>query len=243
MQGRIQELGLTEDFRIPSISKIMETITPNTKLIYLANPNTPTGNLVASREQINELLDLPLVVIVDECYYELTDFSVSDLLSDHENLIISRSLSKTYGLAGLRIGYLIAHEKLTKRLRNIGILVEPFSPVLSLVGAIAAVEDVKHLQNSLCKLQAAREKLRHGLESLDIIVYPSETTALLLDTVQLGINAQQFVNNLANQGVITKTCKVYGYSKETWVYFGVPRFDQVDQVLQKVEESLKMTVV
>ena len=131
MQGHLLKVGLTEEFMMPTVSMIAETITPRTKMIYLANPNVPTGNLIVDREQIIELLALPVIVVVDECYYELSEVSVSDLVFTHQNLIVLRSFSKTYGLAGLRMGYVIADENITFLLRHVETSIEPFPPVLS----------------------------------------------------------------------------------------------------------------
>jgi histidinol-phosphate aminotransferase len=239
MQGEVLQLWLLEDFRIPSLGAIKEAISPRTKLIYLANPNIPTGNMVATREQIAELLALPSIVIVDECYYELSGFSVADMIEEHRNLIVTRTLSKTYGLAGLRMGYVIAHSELTHVLRHVEVSLEPFSPAPSMAGAIGALEDEGHLQVSLDRLKRARRELNEGLEKLGIKVYPSETTALLVDTAPVGLTGKEFVDNLARRGVFTKTCDIYGAAKETWVYFGVPRLDQVKTVLEQVRDSLR----
>lgn len=239
MQGRILELGLTEEFKLPSISAILEKLTGMTKIVYLANPNTPTGNMVANREAIIQLLQHPVIVIVDECYYEMTKFTIADLVNQYTNLVITRSLSKTYGLAGLRIGYIIAHEDLSRLLRLVQLSLDPFLSLPSMAGAIAAIEDENHLHDALNKLTKSREILKQGLESLGLQVYPSETTSLLVDTNPVGLKAKQFISRLASHGILTKTCEVYGLAKDTWVYFGVPRLDKVRFVLDRVQESLR----
>jgi histidinol-phosphate aminotransferase len=238
MGGKMQKLGLSANFRLPPLRAISSSLSPNTKLIYLANPNTPTGNFVATREEIVELLSLPVIVIVDECYYELSECTVADMIHEHSNLIVTRSFSKTYGLAGLRMAYIVAHPELTQILRHVEMSLEPFPPAPSMSGAIGALEDEAHLRINLERLKRARSLLHKGLRELGIKVFPSETTALLIDTASVSLTGDQFVQSLAKHGVLTKTCEIYENSRETWVYFGVPRLNQVELVLERVRSAL-----
>jgi histidinol-phosphate aminotransferase len=94
-QGKIIELGMQSDFNLPTTEDISKHVSKDTKLIYIANPSTPTGNLVTTRKQIVELLQLDIIVIVDECYFEIAKVSMDDLITEFPNLVIIRSLSKT----------------------------------------------------------------------------------------------------------------------------------------------------
>ena len=94
---------------------ILKQIDSKTKMIFLASPNNPTGN-IASPQEIKTLIDTNLVVVIDETYYEFSKFSYSNLIHDHDNVIILRSFSKWAGLAGLRIGYAISNPKLIEKI-------------------------------------------------------------------------------------------------------------------------------
>ena len=234
-QGKIKELGLQSDFHLPATEEIISHVTKETKFIYIANPNTPTGNLVTTQKQIIELLQLDSIVIVDECYFEIAKVSMGDLVSDFPNLVITRSLSKTYGLAGLRMGYIIAHPDLANLLRFVEYSLEPVPSVPALAGAIAAIKDEKHLLRNLERLEISKSEMIKGLRKLGLIVFDSSTTSLLVDTANINMSADEFVKNLRELGIAVKTCRIYGNAKPGWVNFGIPRLDQTSLVLQKVE--------
>ncbi len=238
-QGKIKEFGLQSDFHLPATEDIIKHVSKDTKFIYIANPNTPTGNLVTTRKQIIELLQLDSMIIIDECYFELSKVTMSDLISDFPNLVITRSLSKTYGLAGLRMGYIIAHPEIASLLRYIEYSLEPVPSVTSLAGAIAAIKDENHLNRNLSRLEMSRKKLIKGLRKLGLIVFDSYTTSLLVDTKNININADEFVNRLRELGVVVKTCHIYGNAKPSWVNFGIPKLEQTSHIIQKVKTLIK----
>jgi histidinol-phosphate aminotransferase len=238
-QGKIYELGLQSDFRLPTTEDIIKHMSKDPKFIYIANPNTPTGNLVTTRKQIIELLQFDSIVIVDECYFELAKVSMWNLISEYPNLVITRSLSKTYGLAGLRMGYIIAHPKIASLLRNIEYSLEPVPPVTSLAGAIVAIKDEKHLHRNLKRLEMSRAKLIKGLRKLGLLVFDSCTTSILVDTESINMNADEFDRELRELGVVVKTCNIYGNAKPGWVNFGIPKLDQTSLVLQKVKTLIR----
>ena len=239
LQGNIVELEMQSDFQLPATQIIRNHISSKTKFIYIANPNTPTGNLVVTREQIIELLALGPIVIVDECYYELSNVTMSDLVFEFPNLVITRTLSKTYGLAGLRIGYMIAHQEVASVLRYVEYSLEPVPPVTSLAGAVAAIKNEKSIQENLHKLVQSRTMLAEGLRKLGLIVYDSLTTSLLVDTQNINISAGDFVKRMRDFGVIVKTCVVYGSAKPSWVYFGTPSLKQTPIVLERVKQLIR----
>jgi histidinol-phosphate aminotransferase len=242
-QGKIIELGMQSDFKLPTTEDIIKHVSKDTKVIYIANPSTPTGNLVTTRQQIIELLQLDMIVVVDECYFELAKVSMYDLVAEFPNLVIIRSLSKTYGLAGLRMGYMIAHPELASILRFIEYSLEPVPSVTSLAGAIAAIKDEKHLNRNLKRLKKAKKKLIKGFRKLGLIVYASDTTSLLVDTQHVNINADDFVNRLRELGVVVKTCQIYGNAQPSWVNFGIPKLEQTSLVIQKVKTLINKSIV
>lgn len=179
------------------LEQLIAKVTAKTKLIFLANPNNPTANLTA-REKIIELLELvDCLVVVDECYYEIAGETVVDLIEEYPNLIVLRSLSKSFGLAGIRLGYSIANEGIIDYLYRIAQLF----PVnkLALAAGEAALKDLSYTQANISKLCVERESLKKKLEDLDLVVYPSATNFLFVRSTK--ITSENLVAQLAQKEI------------------------------------------
>ena len=109
-----------------------------TKLLFIASPNNPTGNVI-SKKEILKLLDTGAIIIIDETYYEFCNKSCIDLINANENLVVLRSFSKWAGIAGLRIGYMAASENIIKNMFKIK---QPYN--VNLAAEIAAITTLKH---------------------------------------------------------------------------------------------------
>jgi histidinol-phosphate aminotransferase len=145
---------------------------PNLKLVFLPNPNSPSGTLV-SRDAILKLADaLPCPVLVDEAYGDFARWNCIDLVKQNPKIMVSRTLSKSYALAGLRFGYLIAQPQVIRELEKVK---DSYNcDTLAIAGATAAIEDQAWLADNLAKVLATRGRLAAGLESLGFSVLPSE---------------------------------------------------------------------
>ena len=152
------------------------------KLCFLVNPHAPTGNFT-SQNKIEELADeLDSILVVDEAYIDFIDTQLAssiDLIHKHTNLVILRTLSKGYSLAGLRVGYGIGQEKLihpmltkTKDSYNL----DQISQVL----AVSALKDQEYAKKSSALVKASRKKLQEQLEELGLHVAPSQANFLLV---------------------------------------------------------------
>ena len=238
MGGTIKPLDLDASWQLPPLETIRQHLTPKTKLIYIANPNLPVGNRMANLDQIRALLELPLVVVVDECYVEISNWSAYELVNDYPNLIITRTFSKTYGLAGLRIGYLLANAETTAILSFVKVSIDSFIPSTSMAAAIAALRDETHLTHTLARVAAAKQTLNAGLRALGLTVWETLTTHTLVDVSPAGFTARAFVEKLKESGILVKTCDVYDCEEPGWVFFGIPPLDRVDWVLERVKDCL-----
>ncbi len=149
--------------------RVISALTPWTKLVYLVNPNNPTG-LLFSRDDIRRILRrAPLsLVVVDEAYYEFAGVSVADLVPEYPNLVVTRTFSKSFGIAGLRIGYLIAQPQVLQDLRRV------FNPksvnAMGQVAAAAALDDLDYHAAYVEEVHRSRALLvdwltRRGLEA------------------------------------------------------------------------------
>jgi histidinol-phosphate aminotransferase len=142
------------------------------KLVYLPNPNSPSGTLI-SRERIWELaqqLECPL--LVDEAYVDFADQDCLELVRRSERIMVSRSLSKSYALAGLRFGFLVAQPQVIEQLTKVK---DSYNcDALSIAGATAAIDDQAWLRENRAKLLATRARLVSGLQQLGFNVVPSQ---------------------------------------------------------------------
>ena len=149
------------------------------KLVFLCSPNNPTGNTIEWREIRKILENSTGIVVVDEAYAEFSEKSVVERVSEFENLVVVRSFSKFFGLAGMRVGYVIGNERLIQGIEKVRY---PFS--ISYPGfltSVAALRSIDYYLSVAEKIRKEREKMRKELEKIsDIYVYPSEANFLLV---------------------------------------------------------------
>ena len=166
------------DFNIDM--EFVETNIPeNAKLLFLTSPNNPTGNMVAEN-QVKKLLELDLIVVIDEAYYEFSGKSVKHLISQYDNLIILRTMSKWAGLAGLRVGYGLMNPEIVDYIMQIK---PPYSVNNAAAEAlIASLEDKDYLLRNVNSIIKERQKLFKILNEMpNLKVYPSNANFVLIE--------------------------------------------------------------
>ncbi|WP_089770129.1 pyridoxal phosphate-dependent aminotransferase [Epilithonimonas hominis] len=134
------------------LEKMKNSIQKDTKLIYICNPNNPTGDLLSRLEIENFIKSIPdnIIVLVDEAYIEFTtQKSLSDLVDIYKNLIVTRTFSKLYGFAGARLGYAIGHPKMIENLKKLQSWSGAEISVVTMAGAIAAMDDQEFITKVL----------------------------------------------------------------------------------------------
>jgi len=215
MDGRLVEVPL-KDFRF-DLEAMAEAITGRTKIIFVCNPNNPTGTVVG-REEVNRFLNrVPedVLVVFDEAYHEyVTDPAYPDSLgllkAGRSNVVVLRTFSKIYGLAGLRVGYGFAAAsvaKLAERTR------EPFNVnLLGQAAAAAALKDAGHLSESTAVNEAGKKQLAAGFEKLGLPYIPTQANFMMADC---GIDSRELFQGLLRRGVIVRTGDIFGM--DTWI--------------------------
>jgi histidinol-phosphate aminotransferase len=145
---------------------------PGLKLVFLANPNSPTGTVV-SREAVLELAErLPCPIVVDEAYVDFADTNCVELVARNEKILVARTLSKSYSLAGLRFGFLVAQPRIIVQLIKVK---DSYNcDALSIAGATAAIDDQGWLRQNLAKIQTTRTRTTGALRQLGFAVLPSQ---------------------------------------------------------------------
>jgi len=189
---------------------ILAPIGPRTRMIFLANPNNPTGTWLAARE-LDELLRMvppEVIVVLDEAYHEYSaELGVPDglqWLARHPNLVITRTFSKAYGLAGLRVGYALSHPDIADLLNRVR---QPFNvSVPALAAAAAALDDREHLEATIALNRAGMAQLRSGLSGFGFRVPASAGNFVFVD---LGRPATAVNDALLRQGVIVRPVANY----------------------------------
>lgn len=198
MGGHSVIVDRTENFDI-SIKNIIDKVTGKTKIIFIANPNNPTGNLVSRDNLIALIESVNCLVVIDECYYEMSQATMSDLINDYENLLVLRSLSKSFGLAGSRLGYGIANANMIDHLYRAAQIYPVNS--LALVAGMAALSDWEYTDKNIRTVRAQRHWLKEQMETMGFIVYPSVTNFLFVNTKSVGFSSTDLVNMLCDQNI------------------------------------------
>jgi histidinol-phosphate aminotransferase len=188
-----------DDFRYPHW-RMLAAITPRTKLICIANPNSPTG-AIATRDEIVKIAAAAphAVVLVDEAYFHFYGETVIDLVGQVPNLIVARTFSKAYGLASLRIGLLAGPVELLKWVRRV---LSPYSVnAMALAALTAALNDQAYLDWYVGEVMAARVEFLAALKSLGMAFWPTEANFVL---VKIGEAHRQFVADMKAAGVLVR---------------------------------------
>ena len=206
--GKIIDVERKEDFSLDT-EEIVKTATDdrNIKILFITSPNNPDGS-VLSEACLQQLLQLPLIVVLDEAYIEFADGSSrADWVLEHENLIVLRTFSKWAGLAGLRVGYGIFPRWIISHLLKIK---QPYNVnVAGSAAALASLADVHHLQENIRKIVEERERLYFALREFDFLEpYPSEANFILSRVI--GRDAAALKAALAERGILIR-------------YFNTPR--------------------
>ncbi len=180
--------------------RLMAAITERTKIVAIANPNSPAGS-VATREQIVAIAERApqAIVLVDEAYFHFCGETVMDLVGVVPNLVVARTFSKAYGLAGLRIGLLASGVENMRWIRRV---LSPYSVnQVALAVLPAALKDTAYLDNYVAEVLAARAEFEAALDSRGVRRWPSRANFVL---VEIGAQHAEFVRRMSAAGVLVR---------------------------------------
>ena len=220
------------------LAAMAAAVTEKTKLVFIANPNNPTGTWVPHKSVETFLKTVPLttLVVMDEAYFEYADDpnypNSLALQRDYPNLIVTRTFSKIYGLAGLRVGYAISDPAIADILDRIRLPFDVSIPAQA--AAIAALADEDYLKNSLSMNRLGYLQLVDGFERLNLSYIPSATNFL---TVDVGQEGQIIYQALLKQGVIVRPMQGYGMPNHLRISIGLP--SENDALLSALKLVLK----
>ncbi|WP_300729837.1 histidinol-phosphate transaminase [Pseudomonas sp.] len=205
------------------LTAMLEAIDSNTRVVFIANPNNPTGTWFGA-EALNEFLqDVPerVLVVLDEAYIEYAEGGELpdglEFLSSYPNLLVSRTFSKAYGLAALRVGYGLSTAVVADVLNRVR---QPFNVnSLALAAACAALKDLAFLEQSRRLNEAGMQQLQDGFKALGLSWIPSKGNFIALD---LGQVAAPVYQGLLREGVIVRPVANYGMPNHLRITIGLP---------------------
>lgn len=219
------------------LSAIADAISDKTRVIFLANPNNPTGTYFSEQAFTTFMNRVPesVVVVLDEAYTEFASHLDTPnglgFLSRYDNLIVTRTFSKAYGLAALRVGFAVANSQITNLLNRVR---QPFNvSSLAQVAAIAALDDVDYLTQTVKVNSEGYQQLIEGITRLKIHYIESAANFVTLDFKQAALPIYQA---LLHQGVIVRPLGVYGLPNHLRISIGT--YAENQQCLVALEKVL-----
>jgi histidinol-phosphate aminotransferase len=224
------------------LDAMLHAVTPETRIVFIANPNNPTGTLLPSAEVLRFLqrVSSDVLVVLDEAYNEYLPASVKgdsvSWLQRFPNLLITRTFSKAYGMAGIRVGFGLAHEEVSGLMNRVR---QPFNVnSIGLAGAVAALDDVEFVKRSYALNQAGMLQITTGLRQLGIQYIPSYGNFLSFKLPEK-YSAKAVNESLLKQGVIVRPIGIYEMPQHLRVTVGLESENQ--KFLGSLEAALANT--
>ena len=218
----VKKVPLTGDWQM-DLPAMLAAVDENTRIVSICNPNNPTGQILDAAELERTIRAMPkdVIVCVDEAYIQFVDDpdypSMIPLTKEVENLLVSRTFSKAYGLGGMRVGYGVAHPALLERMQrfSIGLLNKN---TLSTVAAMAALNDQEHVRRTV---EITRQGKAFLYEELEGMGYSPVRTQTIFVTVEVGPNVNTLIDRLWEKKVrVRQAFDMEGFMR---ISVGLPR--------------------
>ncbi len=203
-------LNPNENFQV-DIERLSMCLTKEIDVFFLCNPNNPTG-LTLNREEVKKIADIckknEIILVVDECFCELTknpdQYSFVSELKDYKNVMILKAFTKTYAMAGIRLGFIISyHSELMKCMEEGR---QPWSiSIPAQVAGVVALKEADYVLQARAVIEEGRNYLRKSLENLGFLVYDSKSNYLFFKDEQ----KRDLYNMLLNKGMLIRKCENY----------------------------------
>ena len=242
--GKPVFVQLPENFALET-EKIKKAVTGDTKIMCICNPHSPSGTLY-SKEAVLELLDFchkkDIIFSVDENYIEFADkgqdTTLADMVKEYENLFVIRSVTKFYGMAGIRLGYGIATRKLIDKLETVRL---PWSiNGLAGVATSAAFNDTEFIQNTKKTIAKERAQLTKNLNEIEgLHVYPSVTNFVLVKILNRKITSTKLKDLLAKEHILIRDCCTFVGLDDSYFRITVRSAKDNQKLVETINRHLK----
>lgn len=220
------------------VDSIFDSITSRTKMIFLCSPNNPTGTLI-DREVLSDIAakNPDILVVIDEAYFEYSEVTNRDLIDEHDNIFIIRTMSKVLGLAGMRIGYGLACAEIIEYMHRI-------KPVFSLtrlsfVAALNTFRDKTFISQSIQKGIESRQYLYDEISAIESLnVFPSKSNFMLISVKDTGYTASELALELMKRGFIVRDCTSFKGLDEYWIRISICTLEEDEKFIKALKEVL-----
>jgi histidinol-phosphate aminotransferase len=202
--------------RLPDYSvdtdSVISALSDSTRFIYLVSPNNPSGNTVPKADVRKIVESTRAIVFLDEAYVEFADRSLTGLVTEYDNLIVGRTMSKAMGLAGLRIGYAVVPQWITREYMKV---TTPFAiSRISVAAGLAALQDIDYRKRTIDNVLTGRQFLNDGLSG-HCRVYPSEANFIMIDVSPK--KSKDVTEALLEVGIIVRDCTSFRDAGESLI--------------------------
>ena len=224
-----------------NVKELENTISKKTRVIFLCNPNSPTGVLYDKADILRVIrfaAERNVLVFLDEDYIDFVDdakrYSMAEYVNEYNNLFVLRSLTKFFGLAGLRIGYGIGAPELVNALNNVKM---PWSiNSLAMFATEAAINDVDFIKKSRLLVSHSRKEMRELFKSIPWLkVHPSETNFLLVKIIRGDLTSTQIKEALAKKGLLIRDCKDFDGLDNRFFRVTVRRPEENKKLIERIK--------
>jgi len=233
--AQVREIRSGPDFRFP-ISELCNSVSDRTTLIAIANPNNPTGTL-ATLDELRQLASFApsAAVLVDEAYFEFCGQTALRLLRECSNVFVTRTFSKAYGLAGLRIGALMGARD---HMASVRLACSPYNVnAVALACLPAAIEDQEYVQQYVSEVLQSRARLGIFLQEHGVQYWPSEANFVLFRVGASRDDAKAFAENMRKQNILVRD-RSSDYGCEGCVRITLGTRAQTDRLLDALRQTL-----
>ena len=224
-----------------NVEELESTISKKTRIIFLCNPNSPTGVLYEKADLMRIIkfaAERNVFVFLDEDYIDFVDdgkrYSMAEYVNEYNNLFVLRSLTKFFGLAGVRIGFGIGSPSLVKFLKKAKM---PWSVnSLAMFATAAAVKDADFIKRSRILVSNSRREMREMFKSIPWLkVYPSETNFLLIEITRGDLTSTQLREGLAKRGLLIRDCKDFDGLNDRFFRVTVRRPEENKKLIEQIK--------
>lgn len=236
-EAKVIPILYNKDLSFPT-DAVLEKINDKTKLIVLVNPNNPTGTAIPEKDILQILTKArKSVVLIDEAYYQYYGKSSTYLIEKYPNLVVIQTFSKAFGLAGVRLGYIIAQEEVISNLKKAA---SPYSVnALALIAARAALQDLDFVNSYVAEVKANRQKLMQDFTALGLQVFPSEANFLVVDA---GSRCNEICEKLKQKNILVRNRTTYPLLQNC-VRIGVGTKKQCNVLLRVLSKILPQQIL
>lgn len=241
--GKVKFIKTNNDFTI-DINKILSEINSKTKIIFLCNPNNPTGKILSKKELekvVSEAYNKNVLVFLDEDFIEFIPnfefYTLIKMVNQFPNLFIIRSFTKIFALTGLRIGYGIACKEMIKLISNFKM---PWNiNILAEIAALATLSDNQYLKKTYEIMNCEKPYLYKGLKRIHgLKPYPTYANFILINIREIGLTGSELKKRLLNYNILIRDCKSFKGLDEYYIRVSIRKRDENKFLLESLKRCL-----